>query len=43
MDKSFEKIERAIGDSQMTMDLMENEAALERLKSLRELKDSCAK
>ncbi|EFO24688.2 utrophin [Loa loa] len=39
MNESFKKVERAIDDSQMTMDLVENEAARERLKSLRERKD----
>uniref|UniRef100_A0A1I8EJT8 Calponin-homology (CH) domain-containing protein n=1 Tax=Wuchereria bancrofti TaxID=6293 RepID=A0A1I8EJT8_WUCBA len=39
MNESFKKVERAIDDSQMTMDLVENEAARERLKSLRDWKD----
>ncbi|VDM96274.1 unnamed protein product, partial [Onchocerca ochengi] len=39
MNESFKKIERAIEDSQMTMDLVENEAAHERLKILRDWKD----
>ncbi|VDO20139.1 unnamed protein product [Brugia timori] len=39
MNESFKKVERAIDDSQMTMDLVENEAAHERLKSLRDWKD----
>lgn len=43
MDESFKKVERAIDDSQMTMDLIENEAARERLKVLREWKDRRSK
>uniref|UniRef100_A0A915Q5I9 RNA helicase n=1 Tax=Setaria digitata TaxID=48799 RepID=A0A915Q5I9_9BILA len=39
MNESFKKVERAIDDSQMTMDLVENEAARERLKILRDWKD----
>ncbi|KAM3720398.1 Dystrophin-1 [Dirofilaria immitis] len=39
MDENLKKVERAIDDSQMTMDLIENEAARERLKILREWKD----
>uniref|UniRef100_A0A0R3S4A6 Spectrin repeat-containing domain protein n=1 Tax=Elaeophora elaphi TaxID=1147741 RepID=A0A0R3S4A6_9BILA len=41
MNESFKKVERAIDDSQMTMDLVENEAARERLKVLRDWRDRC--
>lgn len=43
MNESFKKVERAIDDSQMTMDLVENEAARERLEVLREWKDRRSK
>ncbi|KAL3998482.1 EF hand family protein [Acanthocheilonema viteae] len=39
MNETLKKVERAIDESQMTMDLMENEAAHERLKALRDWKD----
>ncbi|VDM97496.1 unnamed protein product [Thelazia callipaeda] len=38
IDESFDKVQQAIDDAQMTMDLMENEAARERLQKLRECK-----
>ncbi|VDO39837.1 unnamed protein product [Onchocerca flexuosa] len=43
MNESFKKIEHAIDDLQMTMDLVENEAAHERLKVLQDWKDRRSK
>lgn len=43
MNESFKRVERAIDDSQMTMDLVENEAARERLTALRVWKDHRSK